>query len=339
GQNYDYELNEIFFRDLGIKKPDYFLNAAGSTAAETIGQIIINIDPILEEEMPEALLVLGDTNSCLSVIPAKRRKIPIFHMEAGNRCFDQRVPEEINRRIVDHVSDINLPYSDISREYLLSEGSPADRIIKTGSPMFEVLSYYADKIDASDVLERIGLEEYDYFVVSAHREENIDSDINLEKLVTALNELAQTYDKRIIVSTHPRTRKRFKTRGIKHHKNIELQKPLGFFDYVHLQKNAYAVLSDSGTITEESSILNFPALNIREAHERPEGMEEASVIMTGLEIDRIHQGLEIVSKQSRGEERLLRLVKDYSVDNVSEKVVRIIVSYTDYVRRRVWSQY
>jgi UDP-N-acetylglucosamine 2-epimerase len=339
GQNYDYELNEIFFRDLGIKKPDYFLNAAGSTAAETIGQIIINIDPILEEEKPEALLVLGDTNSCLSVIPAKRRKIPIFHMEAGNRCFDQRVPEEINRRIVDHVSDINLSYSDISREYLLSEGLPADRIIKTGSPMFEVLSYYADKIDASDVLERIGLEEYDYFVVSAHREENVDSDINLEKLVTALNELAQTYDKRIIVSTHPRTRKRFKTRGIKLHKNIELQKPLGFFDYVHLQKNAYAVLSDSGTITEESSILNFPALNIREAHERPEGMEEASVIMTGLEVDRIHQGLDIVRKQFRGEERLLRLVKDYSVDNVSEKVVRIIVSYKDYVKRRVWSQY
>jgi UDP-N-acetylglucosamine 2-epimerase len=339
GQNYDYELNEIFFRDLGIKKPDYFLNAAGSTAAETIGQIIINIDPILEEEKPEALLVLGDTNSCLSVIPAKRRKIPIFHMEAGNRCFDQRVPEEINRRIVDHVSDINLSYSDISREYLLSEGLPADRIIKTGSPMFEVLSYYADKIDASDVLERIGLEEYDYFVVSAHREENVDSDINLEKLVTALNELAQTYDKRIIVSTHPRTRKRFKTRGIKLYKNIELQKPLGFFDYVHLQKNAYAVLSDSGTITEESSILNFPALNIREAHERPEGMEEASVIMTGLEVDRIHQGLDIVRKQFRGEERLLRLVKDYSVDNVSEKVVRIIVSYKDYVKRRVWSQY
>jgi UDP-N-acetylglucosamine 2-epimerase len=334
GQNYDYELNEIFFRDLGIKKPDYFLDAAGSSAAETIGQIIINIDPILAEAKPEALLVLGDTNSCLAVIPAKRRKIPIFHMEAGNRCFDQRVPEEINRRIVDHVSDINLPYSDISREYLLSEGISADRIIKTGSPMFEVLDYYAEKIDASDVLERLGLEKYDYFVVSAHREENIDSDINLNKLVTALGELAQTYDKRIIVSTHPRTRKRFEEQGIKLHKNIELQKPLGFFDYVHLQKNALAVLSDSGTITEESSILNFPALNIR-----PEGMEEASVIMTGLEIDRIHQGLNILRKQSRGQERLLHLVKDYSVDNVSKKVVRIIISYTDYVERTVWHRY
>lgn len=334
GQNYDYELNEIFFKDLGVRKPDYFLDAAGVSAAETIGQVIIKADQVLDKEKPESLLILGDTNSSLSAIPAKRRKIPIFHMEAGNRCFDQRVPEEINRKIVDHISDINLTYSSIARDYLLREGIPPERVIKTGSPMFEVLNHYTDSIDKSQILKQLGLAILNYYVVSAHREENIDSDINLSKLVTVLNGLAETYGKRVIVSTHPRTRKRVE--GIKFHKNVELLKPMGFFDYVYLQKNACAVLSDSGTITEESSILNFPALNIREAHERPEGMEEAAVMMTGLEIERIYQGLTILQMQKRGEDRSLRMVGDYSIRNVSEKVLRLIVSYTDYVNRTVW---
>lgn len=338
GQNYDFELNEIFFEDLEIRKPDYFLDAAGENAAETIGNTIIKLDPVLENTEPEALLVLGDTNSCLAAIPAKRRKIPIFHMEAGNRCFDQRVPEETNRKIVDHISDINLTYSDIAREYLLREGLPPDRVIKTGSPMFEVLNYYREKIDASDVLHRLGLDRHEYFVVSAHREENIESDRNFLKLVTILNTIAETYGKRIIVSTHPRTRNRIQQMGISFAEEVELLKPLGFSDYVCLQKNAYAVLSDSGTISEESSILNFPALNLREAHERPEGMEEAVVIMTGLEVERILQGLNILESQPRGEERLLRQVADYSMPNVSEKVVRIIAGYTDYVQRTVWKQ-
>jgi len=336
GQNYDYELNEIFFKEMEVRKPDYFIEAAGATVAETIGQVIIKVDPILEKEKPEALLILGDTNSCLSAIPAKRRKIPIFHMEAGNRCFDQRVPEEINRKIIDHISDINLTYSSIAREYLLREGLPPERVIKTGSPMFEVLNYYSNKIDQSQILKQLTLADRDYFVVSAHREENIDSDVNLSKLATVLNGIADSYGKRIIVSTHPRTRKRVEAKGIKFHDNVELLKPLGFFDYVHLQKNAYAVLSDSGTITEESSILNFPALNIREAHERPEGMEEAAVMMTGLEIDRIYQGITVLQMQKRGEDRSLRMVGDYSMPNVSEKVVRLIISYTDYVNRTVW---
>ena len=336
GQNYDFELNEIFFKDLEIRKPDYFLEAAGDNAVETIGNTIIKIDPVLAKESPEAFLVLGDTNSCLAAISAKRRKIPIFHMEAGNRCFDQRVPEETNRKIVDHISDINLTYSDIAREYLLREGLPPDRIIKTGSPMFEVLTHYRNKIGKSQILKKLKLKRFDYFVVSAHREENIDSDANFSKLSTVLNGIAEKYKKRVIISTHPRTRKRIETTGTRLHKNIELLKPLGFSDYVHLQKNASAVLSDSGTITEESSILNFPALNIREAHERPEGMEEASVMMTGLEIDRVLQGLEILKKQPRGENRLLRQVADYSMPHVSEKVLRIILSYTDYANRTVW---
>ena len=336
GQNYDYELNEIFFNDLEVRKPDHFLNAAGATASETIGQLIIRVDEVLEREQPEAMLVLGDTNSCLAAIPAKRRKIPIFHMEAGNRCFDQRVPEETNRKIVDHISDINLTYSSIAREYLLREGLPPDRVIKTGSPMFEVLNYYLEKIDSSSVLERLGLSRQDYFVVSAHREENVDSEINLSKLAAILNGLAERYGKRIIVSTHPRTRKRIEAKGLSFHEKVELLKPLGFIDYVHLQKYAYAVLSDSGTITEESSILNFPALNIREAHERPEGMEEASVMMTGMELNRVLQGLAVLENQQRGDVRSLRLVGDYSMPNVSEKVLRIIISYTDYVNRVVW---
>lgn len=336
GQNYDYELNEIFFKDLNIRKPDYFLEAAGANAAETIGSTIIKIDPVLAKESPEAFLILGDTNSCLAALSAKRRKIPIFHMEAGNRCFDQRVPEETNRKIVDHISDINLTYSDIAREYLLSEGLPPDRVIKTGSPMFEVLTHYRQKIEASHIFHELKLAEQNYFVVSAHREENIEPEATVLKLVSILNSLAENYGKRVIVSTHPRTRKRVEGLGVRFHKNIELMKPLGFTDYVHLQMHAQAVLSDSGTITEESSILNFPALNIREAHERPEGMEEASVMMTGLEIDRVLQGLEILKKQPRGEHRLLRQVADYSLPNVSEKVVRIILSYTDYVNRTVW---
>ena len=336
GQNYDYELNEIFFNDLEIRKPDYYLGAAGATAAETIGQMIIKIDPLLAEIQPEALLLLGDTNSCLAALPAKRRKIPIFHMEAGNRCFDQRVPEETNRKIVDHTSDINMTYSDIAREYLLREGLPPDRVIKTGSPMFEVLNHYLPKIEASTITSTLGLTPFDYFVVSAHREENVDSEGNFRKLVAILNGLADTYGKRVIVSTHPRTRKRVESLGAVFHDKVELLKPLGLTDYVHLQTRARTVLSDSGTINEESSILNFPALNLREAHERPEGMEEASVMMTGLELDRVHQGLAILADQRRGVERGLRQVGDYSMPNVSDKVLRIILSYTDYVNRVVW---
>lgn len=338
GQNYDYELNEIFFHDLEMRKPDHFLDAAGTNASETIGNLIIKVDQILEQEKPDALLVLGDTNSCLAAIPAKRRKVPIFHMEAGNRCFDQRVPEETNRKIVDHISDINLTYSSIAREYLLREGLPPDRVIKTGSPMFEVLHAYMNKIDGSDVLTRLGLAAQDYFVVSAHREENVDSEINLVKLAGILNGIANQYGKRIIVSTHPRTRNRIEGKGLVFHEKVELLKPLGFIDYVHLQKHAYAVLSDSGTITEESSILNFPALNIREAHERPEGMEEASVMMTGLELNRVMQGLAVLDTQERGDGRTLRPVYDYSMPNVSDKVLRIILSYTDYVNRVVWKK-
>ncbi|WP_408098765.1 non-hydrolyzing UDP-N-acetylglucosamine 2-epimerase [Peredibacter sp. HCB2-198] len=339
GQNYDYELNEIFFQDLGVRKPDYFLNAAGANAAETIGKIIIAVDEVFAKEKPDAMLVLGDTNSCLAAIPAKRRKIPIFHMEAGNRCFDQRVPEETNRRIVDHTADVNLTYSSIAREYLLAENFPPDRLIKTGSPMFEVLNFYREGIEKSDVLTRLGLEENKYFVVSAHREENIDSEVNLNKLVNALNSIAEKYNQPIIVSTHPRTQKKFNEKGVKFHPMVRLLKPLGFKDYNLLQVKSHAVLSDSGTITEESSILNFPALNIREAHERPEGMEEGAVMMVGLETDRILQGLSILESQSRGEARNLRLVEDYSMPNVSDKVLRIVQSYTDYVNRTVWKKY
>lgn len=336
GQNYDYELNQVFFENLKIRQPDHFLDAAQGNAAQTIGRIISSIDPIMERENPEALLVLGDTNSCLSVIPAKRRKIPIFHMEAGNRCFDMRVPEEINRRIVDHTSDINMPYSSIAREYLLREGIAPDRIIKTGSPMFEVLNHFMEDIKNSDVLSRLGLTEREYFVVSAHREENVDSDDNLNDLGLSLNEIAKKYDRPIIMSTHPRTRKRLEEKGIDLDRRIKLLKPLGFFDYVHLQMKAKATLSDSGTITEESSILNFPALNIREAHERPEGFEEASVIMTGLSPTRILQGLELLESQWEEGTRAFRTVEDYSMPNVSEKVTRIILSYRDYVIRTVW---
>lgn len=339
GQNYDFELNEVFFNDLNIRKPDYFLNAAGKNAAETIGQVIIKIDQILEKTQPEAMLVLGDTNSCISAIPAKRRKVPIFHMEAGNRCFDQRVPEETNRRIVDHTADINLTYSTIARNYLLAEGLPADRIIKTGSPMFEVLNYYMSQIDTSDVLSRLKLQKRQFFVVSAHREENVDSPIQLTKLAKTLNTVAEHYNLPIIVSTHPRTRNRVEKQGLQFHPNIQLLKPLGFHDYNHLQKHAKAVLSDSGTINEESSIMNFPALNIREAHERPEGMEEASVMMVGLDVERVMQALAIIETQPTGNERLLRIVEDYSMPNVSDKVVRIIHSYTDYVKRVVWKEY
>lgn len=339
GQNYDYELNEVFFNDLGVRKPDYFLNAAGKSAAATIGQIIIKVDEVLESVQPEAMLVLGDTNSCISALPAKRRKIPIFHMEAGNRCFDMRVPEEINRRIVDHTSDINLTYSDIAREYLLAEGLPPDRVIKTGSPMFEVLTHYMPQIDSSDVLKRLNLEPDGFFVVSAHREENVDSPKQLGKLAEVLNAVADKYNLPVIVSTHPRTRNRIDAQGILFHPNIQLLKPLGFHDYNHMQKYARAVLSDSGTITEESSIMNFPALNIREAHERPEGFEEGAVMMVGLEVERVLQGLTILETQPRGQERLLRQVSDYSMPNVSDKLVRIVHSYTDYVKRMVWKQY
>ena len=337
GQNYDYELNEVFFKDLGLRKPDYFLNAAGVNATATIGQIIINIYPVLEKELPDAFLVLGDTNSCLCAIPAKKRHIPIFHMEAGNRCFDQRVPEETNRKIVDHISDINLTYSDIAREYLLREGLPADRIIKTGSPMFEVLNQYMPQIDGSDVLDRLNLKMKNYFVVSAHREENINSG-NFDKLVAILNLVAEKYQLPIIVSTHPRTRNKITEKGIQFHPLIQLMKPLGFHDYNHLQKNAKAVLSDSGTISEESSIMNFPALNIRDAHERPEAMEEASVIMVGMNPERVMQGLLVLDDQKRGEQRTLRPVADYSMPNVSDKVLRIILSYTDYIKRVVWQE-
>lgn len=339
GQNYDYELNQIFFDDLRIRKPDYFLGAAGGTAAETIGKVIISVDGILELEQPDAVLVLGDTNSCHSVLPAKRRKIPTFHMEAGNRCFDMRVPEEINRRIVDHTADINLTYSDIAREYLLREGLPPDRIIKTGSPMFEVLLHYRGSIDASGVLSRLGLEEGKYFVVSAHREENIDSDANFRKFVQVLSLLAGSYGLPVIVTTHPRTQKRIDSAKVQFPAQVRLLKPLGFTDYNRLQLGSRAVLSDSGTINEEASILNFPALNIREAHERPEGMEEASVMMVGLELERVRQGLAILETQPRGDDRLLRLVSDYSMPNVSHKVVRILHSYTDYVNRVVWRKF
>ncbi len=341
GQNYDYELNQVFFDDLGVRKPDFFLNTAESStgAANTIGNIITAVDAVLDQVNPEAMLVLGDTNSCLSVIPAKRRKVPIFHMEAGNRCFDQRVPEETNRRIIDHTADINLTYSSIARDYLLREGLPADQIIKTGSPMFEVLHYYLPKILASDALNRMCLEPEQYFVVSAHREENIESNKSFTKLVDIINSVAEDNGLPILVSTHPRTQKRIDEMNTKFHPRVKLMRPLGFHDYVNLQMQSKAVLSDSGTINEESSILNFPALNLREVHERPEGMEETVVMMVGLEVARVRQGLSILSKQSRGVERSLRLVADYGMPNVSDKVVRIIHSYTDYVNRVVWKKY
>jgi UDP-N-acetylglucosamine 2-epimerase (non-hydrolysing) len=336
GQNYDYELNQVFFDDLGVRKPDYFLNSADGNAAQTIGRIISSVDQVLEHEQPEAFLVLGDTNSCLSVIPAKRRQIPIFHMEAGNRCFDQRVPEETNRRIVDHIADVNLTYSSIAREYLLREGLPPDLVIKTGSPMYEVLTYYRPQIEASDVLVRLGLAPGQFFVVSAHREENIESPRCFEKLTQVINTLATDHNIPVIVSTHPRTRKRIENEGAIFHPAVKLLKPLGFHDYIHLQLHARAVLSDSGTISEESSILGFCALNLREAHERPEGMEEAVVMMVGLEVDRVRQGLAILATQGPGQ---IRQVDDYSMPNVADKVLRIIHSYTDYVNRVVWRKY
>lgn len=336
GQNYDYELNEIFFEDLEIRRPDYFLEAAGANAAETIGQVIAKSDALLRMLAPDAVLILGDTNSCLAAIAAKRQKIPVFHMEAGNRCFDQRVPEEINRKIVDHIADVNMPYSGISREYLLREGLPPDRTIKTGSPMYEVLHFYLPKIERSDALGRLELEEEKYFVLSAHREENIDAPEQFGKLCRVLDELARTYGMPVIVSTHPRTRKKIDAAGVKMPPLVRLLKPLGLCDYVHLQMHAKATLSDSGTISEESSILNFPALNIRNAHERPEGMEEAAVMMTGLEWERIRESLAVLETQGRGGRRTMLPVADYSVPNVSEKVVRIILSYTDYVNRTVW---
>ena len=338
GQNYDYELNQIFFDDLGIRKPDFFLDAAGKSATETIGQILIKIDPLLESEKPDAFMVLGDTNSCLCAIPAKKRHIPIFHMEAGNRCFDQRVPEETNRKIVDHISDINLTYSDIAREYLLREGLPADRIIKTGSPMFEVLNHYLPQINASDILNQLQLEENKYFVVSAHREENINSEKNFKGLMDSLNLIAKLYEFPIIVSTHPRTRNMIDSKKIVMRPEVHFLKPMGFNDYNALQMKSYAVLSDSGTISEESSTLNFPALNIRDAHERPEAMEEASVMMVGLNPERILQGLLQLKTQKKGIVRNFRPVADYSMPNVSEKMVRIILSYTDYVKRVVWNE-
>ena len=338
GQNYDYELNEVFFKDLGLRKPDFFLNAAGENAIITSGKILINIDPILEKIKPDSFLVLGDTNSCLCAIAAKKRKIPIFHMEAGNRCYDQRVPEETNRKIVDHISDVNLTYSDIAREYLLNEGLPADRIIKTGSPIFEVLNAYVYKIENSNILKKLKLKKEGYFLISAHREENINSS-NFIKLVESLNIIAETFKLPVIISTHPRTRNKINEMGVKFNSLIQLMNPMGFHDYNHLQKYSKAVLSDSGTISEESSIMNFPALNIREAHERPEAMEEASVMMVGLNSDRILQGLKIVLNQKRGVNRTIFQVADYSKSNVSDKVLRIIVSYTDYVKRNVWKEY
>ena len=338
GQNYDYELNQIFFDDLGVRPPDIFLECAGASAAETIAQVISKSDQVFSELKPEALLILGDTNSAMAAIPAKRRKIPIFHMEAGNRCFDLRVPEEINRKIVDHISDVNMPYSDIAREYLLREGVRPELIVKTGSPMDEVLSFYADKIASSDVLQRLGLEALNYFVVSVHREENVDSEVNIHEFVKTLDTLARRYQLPIIVSTHPRTRKKIDQLSLEFHPLVQLQKPLGFSDYIKLQSNARVVLSDSGTITEESSILNFPAINIRDAHERPEGMEEGSVVFTGMKSDRVLQAVELCSDQGRGSDRLLRKVGDYVAPNVSDKVVRTITSYTDYVNRYVWKK-
>lgn len=338
GQNYDYELNQVFFEDLELRKPDYFLDAVGKTACETTGLIIARMDEVLIKEKPDALLVLGDTNSCLAAYPAKRHKVPVFHMEAGNRCFDQRVPEEINRKIVDHISDINMPYSTIGREYLLREGFPPDQVVKTGSPMFEVLHYYMPKIEASDILDRLSLKKHSFFLVSCHREENVDSEVNLKKLVNILNAVAENFGQRVIVTTHPRTRKRLEESGMKLHERVELHKPFGLSDYIKLQVSAQATLSDSGTITEESSIMNFPALNIREAHERPEGMEEGTVMMTGLEQDRVLHGLEILSTQARGEIRTFHMVSDYDVSNVSDKVVRIIMSYTDYINRKIWKK-
>lgn len=338
GQNYDYELNEVFFKDLGIRKPDAFLEAAGQSAAETIGNVIIAADKVIEKYEPEALVLLGDTNSCLAAIAAKRRKVPIFHMEAGNRCFDFRVPEEINRRIVDHTADINLTYSEIAREYLLREGLPADQVIKTGSPMREVIAHHRDGIESSDVLARLQLVEGGYFVVSSHREENVDSPDSLRKLFGVLNALAEQFDKPVIVSTHPRTRKRMDALGLQAHARVQFHKPFGFLDYVKLQMKARAVLSDSGTITEESSILNFPALNLRDVHERPEGFEEASVMFVGMDVERVMQGLAILEDQPRGDERLLNLVADYAALNVSDKVLRIVLSYTGFVNRKVWGK-
>lgn len=339
GQNYDYELNQVFFEDLELRSPDHFLEAAGGTAAETIGHVIARSDALLRQLRPDAVLILGDTNSCLAAISAKRLRIPVFHMEAGNRCFDERVPEEINRRIIDHIADVNMPYSDIAREYLLREGLPPDRTIKTGSPMYEVLHYYLQKIRESRVLDELGLTEREYFVVSCHREENIDDPRQFGRLVEMLQRLAETRGLPLIVSTHPRTRKRIEAEGIQFHPGVRLMKPMGLSSYVHLQLHARAVLSDSGTITEEASILNFPALNIRNAHERPEGMEEAAVMLTGLRWERIEQGLRILEYQARGDnDRTLRIVEDYNIPNVSEKVLRIIVSYTDYVQRQVWRQ-
>jgi UDP-N-acetylglucosamine 2-epimerase (non-hydrolysing) len=336
GQNYDDELNAVFFRDLDIRQPDHYLDAAGATAAETIGQVIIKIDRVLAEARPDAMLVLGDTNSSLAAIVARRRRVAVFHMEAGNRCFDDRVPEEINRRLVDHVADVNLPYTSIAREYLLREGFPPDRIVKTGSPMVEVLEYYRDRIARSDVLVRLGLEAGRYFVVSVHREENLESPVNLRGLKAVLDAVASDSGCRVIFSAHPRTRKRFEAEGMAFHPNVEVMKALGFIDYIALQTHARAVLSDSGTITEESSILNFPALNLREAHERPEGMEEGAVMMTGLDVARVRQGLAVLASQGRGETRSLRVVPDYTAPNVSAKIVRILLSYTNYVRRVVW---
>ncbi len=339
GQNYDYELNQIFFEDLGLRTPNHFLNAAEKTAAETIGNIIARTEALLDEVKPDALLVLGDTNSCLAAYPAKRRMVPVFHMEAGNRCFDQRVPEEINRKIVDHIADVNLPYSDISREYLLREGLPPDRVIKTGSPMYEVLQHYLPKIEASTVLERLRLKEREFFLVSAHREENIESPGHFSGLVAILNGIARDYDLPVVVSTHPRTRRRIDTANVQLNSRVTLLKPLSFSEYVKLEMNARAVLSDSGTISEEASILNLPALNIREAHERPEAMEETAVMMTGMDYAVVRQGLEILATQARGSERSLLLVRDYVVPNVSEKIVRIIISYTHYVNRVVWCKH
>ena len=336
GQNYDYELNEIFFEQLEVRKPDHFLEAAGASAAETVGNIIARVDALIDRAQPQALLVLGDTNSCLAAYAGKRKKVPVFHMEAGNRCFDQRVPEEINRRIIDHIADINMPYSDISREYLLREGLPPDRIIKTGSPMYEVLRHYQPKIEASPILDQLNLKHGQYFVLSAHREENVDCPRQFARLVELLNGLATGYNQRIIVSTHPRTRKAFENGKVNLREQIELLKPLGLCDYVKLEMNAHAVLSDSGTITEEASLLNFPALNIREAHERPEGMEEGAVMLTGMDYPRVKEALAVLGSQGRGSQRTLRMVADYTQPNVSEKVARIILSYTDYVNRTVW---